>query len=160
MRTYKTNSPQAMARYIAMFMITDGEMDTRELDSLEKLMAYDLLGLSRKQFTQVLIDYCDDISDDAEQDGTIHLIDRERIDTLLEEVTDRGKRILTCALAIAVAKSDGHISDPEITLLRYIMKKWDITLEDIETRFVKTELARQALKPLPPRPQQPQNAVD
>ena len=85
MRPYRHSSPQAMARIIAMFMITDGEMDPRELDALEKIMAYDLLGLSRKQFTQVLTDYCDDISDEAEQDGTIHLIDRNRIDALMEE---------------------------------------------------------------------------
>lgn len=150
MRPYKPNSPMAMARFIAMFMITDGEMDTRELDALERLMAYDLLGLSRKQFTEVLVDYCDDISDDAEQDGTIHLIDKERIDNLLDEVTDPEKRILTCALAIDVAKSDGNISDPEIALLRYIMKQWHVTLEDIEERFVK----------LAPRRKTAQNAVD
>jgi tellurite resistance protein len=141
MRPYRKNSPQAMARIIAMFMITDGEMDTRELDALEKIMAYDLLGLPRKQFTQVLTDYCDDISDEAEQDGTIHLIDRTRIDALLEEVTDRSKRILACALAIDVAKADGDISEPEIALLRHIMKHWDITLDDIEAKIVKVPSA-------------------
>jgi tellurite resistance protein len=137
MRSYSPNTPQAMARFIAMFMITDGQMDPRELDSLEKIMAYDLLELSRKQFTQVLVDYCDDISDEAEQDGTIHLIDRERIDTLLDEVTDQSKRVLTCALAVSVAKSDGVISEPELALLRYIMKKWGVTLEDIQARYAK-----------------------
>jgi hypothetical protein len=127
-----------MARIIAMFMITDGKMDTRELDSLDKFMAYDLLGLSRKQFTQVLVDYCDDISDEAEQDGTIHLIDKPRIDALLEEVSDPNKRILTSALAMNVAKSDGDISEPEIALLRYVMKQWNVTLDDIEDAIVKT----------------------
>jgi len=138
MRPYQPNSPLAMARFIAMFMITDGTMDAHELDALEKIMTYELLGLSRKQFTQVFVDYCDDISDEAEQDGTIHLIDKQRIDTLLDEVTDQGKRILTCALAMDVAKSDGDISDPEMALLRYIMKKWDVTIDDIEAKFVKT----------------------
>lgn len=142
MRPYRKNSPQAMARIIAMFMITDGEMDTRELDALEKIMAYDLLGLSRKQFTQVLVDYCDDISDEAEQDGTIHLIDRVRIDALMEEVTDHGKRVLTCALAMDVAKADGDISEPEIALLRHIMKHWAISLDDIEAKFVKIPSAQ------------------
>jgi tellurite resistance protein len=132
-----------MARFIAMFMITDGKMDTRELDSLDKFLAYDLLGLSRKQFTQVLVDYCDDISDEAEQDGTIHLIDKPRIDTLLEEVTDPNKRILTCALAMNVAKSDGDISEPEIAVLRYVMKEWDVTLDDIENAYVKNAHRRQ-----------------
>jgi len=153
MRPYRKNSPQAMARIIAMFMITDGEMDHRELDALEKTMAYDLLGISRKQFTQVLVDYCDDISDEAEQDGIIHLIDRTRIDTLMEEITDRSKRILACALAMDVAKADGDISEPEITLLRHIMKHWGITLEDIEAKIVRV--------PSPStRTAQPRNALD
>ncbi|BEV71277.1 MULTISPECIES: TerB family tellurite resistance protein [unclassified Paludibacterium] len=152
MRPYRVNSPQAMARFIAMFMITDGEMDERELDALEKIMTYDLLGLSRKQFTQVLVDYCDDISDEAEQDGTIHLIDRQRIDTLLEEVTDRSKRLLTCALAMDVAKADGDISPPEMALLRYLMQRWDITLSDIEAAIIR--------KPRSAGSQQPQNALD
>lgn len=138
MRPYRPNSPQAMARFITMFMITDGQMDERQLDALEKLMTYDLLGISRKQFTQVLIDYCDDISDEAEQDGTIHLIDRQRIDSLLEEITDRRKRILTCAITMDVAKSDGEISAPEMALLRYIMKKWQVSLEDIESKLVRS----------------------
>lgn len=153
MRPYRHNSPQAMARIIAMFMITDGEMDPRELDALEKIMAYDLLGLSRKQFTQVLTDYCDDISDEAEQDGTIHLIDRNRIDALMEEVTDRSKRILTCALAMDVAKADGDISEPEIALLRHIMKHWNISLDDIEAKIARIPSA--PFKGAPAR-----NAVD
>jgi hypothetical protein len=37
-----------------MFMISDGNMDPRELDLLEKVNVYDLIGLSRKQFAQVL----------------------------------------------------------------------------------------------------------
>jgi hypothetical protein len=66
-----------------MFMISDGNMDPRELDLLEDVNVYDLIGLPRKQFAQVLVDYCDDISDEAEQDGTIHLLDTDRIEAML-----------------------------------------------------------------------------
>jgi hypothetical protein len=78
----------------------------------------------------VLVDYCDDISDEAEQDGTIHLLDTDRIEAMLAEVTDPNKRILTCVLAMDISKSDGTISDPEIVLLRHMMKEWNISLED------------------------------
>ncbi|WP_028534291.1 TerB family tellurite resistance protein [Paludibacterium yongneupense] len=137
MRNYPTNSPDAMARLIAMFMITDGDIDPRRIDVLEKVRAYDLLGIDRKRFTQVLRNYCDDISDEAEQDGVIHLIDRARIDTMLEEVADHGKQLVTCALAMHVAKSDGEISEAEITLLRHMMRSWQITLDDIGSRLLK-----------------------
>ncbi|PXX48348.1 MULTISPECIES: TerB family tellurite resistance protein [Aquitalea] len=137
MRPYPNNSPQAIARLLAMFMITDGNMDPRELDLLENVDAYELIGLPRKQFAQVLADYCDDISDEAEQDGTIHLLDTDRIEFMLSEVTDRNKRILTCVLAMDISKSDGTISDPEIVLLRHMMKEWNISLEDLERQFVR-----------------------
>jgi uncharacterized tellurite resistance protein B-like protein len=137
MRPYPKNSPQAIARLLAMFMITDGNMDPRELDLLENVNIYDLIGLPRKQFAQVLVDYCDDISDEAEQDGTIHLLDTDRIEFMLSEVTDHNKRILTCVLAMDISKSDGTISDPEIVLLRHMMKEWNISLEDLERQFVR-----------------------
>ncbi|WP_293764205.1 hypothetical protein [uncultured Aquitalea sp.] len=137
MRTYPVNSPEAIARILAMFMITDGNMDPRELDLLETVHVYDLIGLPRKQFAKVLADYCDDISDEAEQDGTIHLLDKERVNSLLAEVTDHKKRILTGALAIDISKSDGTISEPEMALLKHLMKTWGITLDDIERQFVR-----------------------
>ncbi|SMF11179.1 tellurite resistance TerB family protein [Pseudogulbenkiania subflava] len=138
MRPYPPNSAEAIARLLAMFLVTDGEMDHHEIEALEELNVYEVLDLGRKQFMDVLISYCDDISDEAdEQDGTIHLIDKQRIDNLLTDVTDRSRRILACALAIDVTKSDGQISDPEMALLRYMMDSWEITLEDIENEFVK-----------------------
>lgn len=137
MKTYAPNSPEAISRLIAMFLITDGNMDEREIESLEKLHVYEILGLSRKQFIQTLVDYCNDISDEAERDGTIHLIDKTRVDAVLEDITDRKARILSCALALDVCKSDNTISEPEMALLRYMLEHWSISLEDIENEFVK-----------------------
>ncbi|UTH73919.1 hypothetical protein [Chromobacterium sp. IIBBL 290-4] len=137
MRHYSTNSPEAMARILAMFMVTDGNMDPRELELLEKLHVYHLISLPRKQFAQVFRDFCDDISDEAGEDGAIQLLERERVDNLLAEVTDRRKRILTCVLAMDIAKSDGTISDSEMALLSYQMKSWGVTLEDLEREFAR-----------------------
>ncbi|KZE27342.1 hypothetical protein EV683_12813 [Crenobacter luteus] len=137
MKTYSPNSPEALARLLAMFMITDGNMDPREIESLENLHIYEILGLSRKQFIQILVDYCDDISDEADGDGTIHLIDKSRLDSLLDDITERKQRILAAALAIDVCKSDGTISEAEMALLRYMLDAWQITLDDIENEFVK-----------------------
>jgi hypothetical protein len=113
-------------------------MDEREMESLENLHIYEILGLSRKKFIQILVDYCNDLSDEAESDGTIHLIDKSRIDSLLDDITDRKARILSCALALDLSKSHQDISDSEMTLLRYMMDHWQITLDDIEKEFVKS----------------------
>ena len=137
MRNYSPNSPEAIARLLAIFMIADGNMDPRELELLEKLHVYHLINLPRKQFAQVLRDVCDDISDEASDDGSIKLLERERIDNLLSDVTDRRKRILTCVLAMDISKSDGTISDSEMALLSHMMKSWGISLEDLEREFAR-----------------------
>ncbi|AOZ48967.1 TerB family tellurite resistance protein [Chromobacterium vaccinii] len=137
MRNYSQNSPEAIARLLAIFMIADGNMDPRELELLEKLHVYHLINLPRKQFAQVLRDVCDDISDEASDDGSIKLLERERIDSLLADITDRRKRILTCVLAMDISKSDGTISDSEMALLSHMMKSWGISLEDLEREFAR-----------------------
>nr|WP_176426022.1 hypothetical protein [Chromobacterium sp. ASV5] len=137
MRIYPQNSPEAMARLLSMFMVSDGNMDPRELELLEKLHVYHLINLPRKQFAQVLRDFCDDISDEAGEDGTIRLLERERVDNLLSEVSDHRKRILTCVLAMDISKSDGTISDSEMALLSHMMKTWSITLDDLEREFAR-----------------------
>ena len=137
MRPYSPNSPEAMSRLLAMLIVTDGNLDQHEIEALDALHVYEVLGLSRKDFMQVLVDYCNDISDEAEQDGTIHLIDLPRVDRLLGDVTDRNRRILVCALALDLSKADGTISESEMTLLRYMMAHWNITLDDLENEFIR-----------------------
>lgn len=137
MRQYLPNSAEAIARLLAMFVITDGNVDPREIDLLERLHVYDMLGIGRKQFTQVLVDYCDDISDEAEHDGTIRLLDKERVEELLGDVTDHKKRLLTCVLAMDISKADGDISDSEIALLRFMMQRWNISLDDLHHTFTR-----------------------
>ncbi|SCK27160.1 hypothetical protein [Vogesella sp. LIG4] len=137
MKKYAPNSPEAIARILAMFMITDGNMDPREIETLETLHVYQLVGLTRKDFIGVLMEYCDDISDEAEADGTIHLLSPERINAILDAVTERNKRMLCCALALDTCKADKEISDSEMLLLRHMMAHWNITLDDLQTELSK-----------------------
>lgn len=138
MKKYAPNSPEAIARILAMFMITDGNMDPREIDALENLHVYELLGMSRKDFVHTLMEYCDDISDEADEDGTIHLLATDRVNGILDGVSDRNKRIMCCALALDICKSDSTISDPEMLLLRHMMQHWHISLDDLQAELAKS----------------------
>lgn len=42
MKRYTENSPQAISRILSMFMIGDGMMDPRELESFERLGLFEL----------------------------------------------------------------------------------------------------------------------
>lgn len=137
MKKYGANSPEAMARILVMLMMSDGSMDPREIDGLEKLHIYEAIGISRQRFIAVLHEYCNDLSDEAEDDGRIHLVDRQRIDDLLEQITDPSKRLLVAALALDLTKADKTISEAELAIFTHLLDRWHLTLDDIEDAFVR-----------------------
>ncbi len=53
-RSYPRNSPEAVARVLAMAMITDGEVDDAEIALFDRLDLFRMIGLSRQGFSQVL----------------------------------------------------------------------------------------------------------
>ena len=137
MKSYVENSPEAIARILSMFILSDGDLHDLELDRIEELDVFELLGLSRKHFLDVLKVYCNDISDEAESDGAIHLVDRPRFEAMLDDVSDRHKRLLTCTLALDLSKADSVIRPTEMALLQHMMKTWDLSLDSIENEFVR-----------------------
>jgi hypothetical protein len=138
MKTYADNSPQAIARILAMFMIGDGQMDERELAQFDRLNIWSLIGIERKAFIVVMQDFCNDLADEAEDDdGRIRLFDVARVNEILDYVDDRKKRILTAAMALDLCKADDTISEPEMALYTHMLERWGIQLDDIEV-FVAT----------------------
>jgi uncharacterized tellurite resistance protein B-like protein len=137
MKKYSPNSPEAMARLLVSMMMSDGNMDPREIDSLEKLHIYEALDISRTQFIGVLHTYCNNLSDEADDDGRIKLIDRDRIDHMLDDVDDPQKQLLVATLALDIAKSDKSISDTEIAVFAHMLDRWHLTLADIEEAFAR-----------------------
>ncbi len=135
MKKYPYNSPQAMARILIMQMIGDGNFDPSEIDELEHLNVYDVLGISRKDFILVLQSYCNDLSDEADEEGRIRLIDRQRVDDLLETVDDPKKCAIVAAVALDVAKSDHDFTDVEMAVFAHMLRRWNLTLEDLQSVF-------------------------
>ncbi|WP_027467610.1 hypothetical protein [Deefgea rivuli] len=135
MKKYPANSPEAMARILVMQMMCDGSFDPEEIDELEHLHAYEILGITRKGFIQVLQAYCNDITDEADENGQIKLIDKQRIDDLLETIDEPQKRLQLAALALDIAKSDQEICDAELAVFSRMLKNWHLTLDDLAVAF-------------------------
>lgn len=136
MKKYPYNSPQAMARILIMQMIGDGNFDPAEIDELEHLNVYDIIGISRKDFIHVLQDYCNDLSDEADTEGHIHLIDKQRLDDLLDTVDDPQKRLIVAALALDIAKSNHDFSEVEMAVFARLLHRWHLRLDDLQTAFL------------------------
>lgn len=131
MKSYPINSPEAQARILTLCLIADSDIDPSELDELNLSLVYEALNISPQGFMEVFRTYLEDIASEAGK-GRINLLDPERINTMLAEVSGRSERINTLATALRICKSDHALNDAEIALFRHIMNEWQIDLTDLE----------------------------
>ena len=132
---YANNSPEALARIVAMILISDTRLDDSEFEQLDKMHFYSLLKITPRQFMEVLHAYCGDISDEADVDGSIHLVDLQRINHALDSVTDDNLRLLVCTIALDITKANREIGEAEMAIFTHMLNYWHICLEDIAKAF-------------------------
>ncbi|MCA3131201.1 MAG: hypothetical protein ACK5YW_08460 [Betaproteobacteria bacterium] len=132
MKTYPADSPEAMARVLAMVMLADARLDDRELQALERLDLLRLIGLTREQFSQVVKDYCDELLAAGAAGGKINLMDKARIDTIVDGVQDERKRTDAASMALILMKADQQFHDAELALLRYTLGRWGLSLDELQ----------------------------
>lgn len=130
MRSYATNSPAAIGRLIAMAILADGRLDNREVDWIKHNDTASLLGVDRDTLIQVLLDCCRDVISEAEQER-VFLLEDHRLARLADDVTDKALQKVALSAMLLIAKADGDVSEGEQTLLRFLMSRWEITLEDL-----------------------------
>jgi hypothetical protein len=133
MRNYTRNSPEAVSRLVAMAMITDAEVDDRELDALERMDFYGSVGINKWAFGDVLADFCDDLKRKADRNGRIRLLDQRYLDHALSEIDDPLLRAKTVALIANLVKSDGQVVKQEAAFFAYLLRRWDYSAESDDT---------------------------
>ena len=89
MRHYPANSPEDLARVVAIAMMADGAIDSSELKSLERHDIIQRIGLDQERFDQVFYEYYADLSISAHRlpSGQFELDDLT-IGLLLDEIRD------------------------------------------------------------------------
>ncbi len=132
MKTYPANSSHAMARVLAMTMITDARLADQELEIMDQLFLYEVLELSKAEFSEVVKQYCDDLLASDVAHAKVDLMDRARIDEVIGAVTDPQKRFQTAQMIVNIIRADGHLHDAELALLRHILDQWDLTLDALK----------------------------
>lgn len=125
MRHYLRNSPEAVSRLVAMAIISDAEVDDREIDALDRMDFYGSVGINKWAFGDVLADFCDDLKRSADRRGRVKLFARRKINHALAEVDDAGLRAQTVALIANVLKSDGKVEPRESAFLAHVLKRWN-----------------------------------
>jgi uncharacterized tellurite resistance protein B-like protein len=128
---YTENSPQAMLRIIALFIVSDGELAEAEIDVLDRLGVLDTLGVDREAFALVFDTYCDDLIAHAGSARYVGLADPEWVDAVLAGVTDPERRRFVAATLLHVANSDEHLADAEQAVYRRMLARWGLDIEEL-----------------------------
>ena len=130
MRSYSTNSPEALARLVAMAILADGRLDNREVDWIKHNDTAALLGVDRDTLIQVLLDCCRDGINEAERER-VFLLEDHPLARLADDLTDPALQKVALSAMLILAKSDGSVTEGEETLLRFLMSRWGLSLEDL-----------------------------
>jgi hypothetical protein len=125
MRTYRTDSPEAAARLLAMALVADGHYAIAEIKALDRLDAPARLGLTPEAFKQVIDHFCEDLllASHGEWLGSA-AIDATTRRRLFAEVQSAALGAEVRSLCEAVMLCDGHLADGETALLDELARAW------------------------------------
>lgn len=132
MRSYQTDSSEAMARILALSMLADGGLDQSELEVVASTKILRRLGMTGSQFQEVIQSLCEDMLQCMRgyDYGKIEL-DRKLIDQLLAEVTTPRLQKQLLRVMLAVVDADGNMSDGEAVLISQALIRWKCDLVDV-----------------------------
>lgn len=130
MRPYPTNSPQAAARFVALVLLADGQLNRRELGALDHLQVHTALGLDRTALRKVIHEVCEDLLDEAHLawSDTCRITPRT-LEQLLQEIDEPALRRTVLGLAVQLAETDGRVADGEEALLVAAVEQWGLQRE-------------------------------
>lgn len=127
MRSYPRNSPEAVARIIALLLISDGHVSRSELDALHGLHMEQDLGLPHGGFAKVLHGLCEDLwMGMHEQRVLAASIDGPTLKLLLAEVTAPELRRKAMEFAYTAATADSHLAPSEWWLMDAARQFWQM----------------------------------
>jgi uncharacterized tellurite resistance protein B-like protein len=127
MRSYPTDSPEAAARIVALTLVSDGHVSKQEMDVLDRLEAYEHLGIDKAGMLAVIRDFCEDLLQARNPSwADACQIESRTLNLLMAEVNDPILRMAVLRLCIAVAEADGHIADGESIVLVNAVEQWGL----------------------------------
>jgi uncharacterized tellurite resistance protein B-like protein len=132
MRHYPTNSPEALARVVAIAMMADGAIDSSELKSLERHNIINRIGLDHDRFDEVFYAYYEDLLSCAHRlpSGQFEL-DAISIGMLLDEIRDPLLQKKALRAMLDIVNSDHRLTGGEAGLIAQALKHWCIDLYEV-----------------------------
>lgn len=131
MKTYPTDSQEAVCRLLALSMIVDGHVAPAEIRAMEHCAILERIGADTASFDAVVHALCEDLLCTARFRAGIEVdLDKRLIDSLLDEVADPLLRMCTLKAMLDIVHADSTIDSREHLLLQRAMKKWSSPAHD------------------------------
>lgn len=121
------SSQEAAASLLAIVVSANGRIDPRELAELDRLRAYDRLGVSREGFLGLAESALQEIGRPLSQMQWMSLSQRARLLGLQQAVPDPAHRLLVCRLSAAAITADGRITGDERLVYSSLLAQWGVT---------------------------------
>ena len=129
MRHYSTDSPQAVARLLAMTILADGGLDAEEMNVLKNHDLSRRIGLDDAEFDRVLQEFCNDVMLASEHSGAAQLgLDRDTTAQLLRDVRSPELQRRLLRVMLDIVDTDGTVTGGESMLLAEAMMTWGVDL--------------------------------
>jgi hypothetical protein len=146
MRTYTTDSAEAMARVIALALLADGALDHSELESLTKRGLDDQINIDPATLDRVIHEFCNDLMQCAPAPNVGQIeFDRELIDHLLDDIRSPELQKKALSAILGIVNADGCLNGGEAILVSEAMNRWGLELK----RVTRTEVrAAQPISPM------------
>jgi uncharacterized tellurite resistance protein B-like protein len=125
MRTYASDSPQAVCRLLALAMIVDGHLAPSELRALRHSGILQRVGVDEALFDDVVQEVCEDLLATADRRCASEVeIDSRMLDTLLHEVGDPALQMALMKAMLDIVHADEVLDGRESLLIQRGFKAW------------------------------------
>lgn len=115
---------ESSARVLAMLVAANGRIDERALQALDRLDAFQRLGVTRERVIELAQGCIDVIGVGLSKKAWLRTA---HLDALLDEVEDCRSRLFVCRLGAAVLVADGRITRDKRVVYERVLSRWRVS---------------------------------
>jgi len=118
----------AAARLLAKLLVRDGRVDWRELALLERMDAFQTLGIDRSAFLQTAESIREERGEDRQARPLV-------FEPELQRIRSRPMQFLLCSFLVRLADADGEVAPEEGALVRQAFACWNVSPETLRRQM-------------------------
>jgi len=125
MKTHPTDSPEALARILALSIIVDGHVNPAELRALHGAPFLEQAGVDADIFDRAVHELCGDLlRGAARRPGGLVEVDAATLDRLLDEIGDPLLQVCMLRTMQRIVQADGLLDERESLLIKRAARRW------------------------------------